>query len=62
MSENLALFSKEKEYFLTSNTMSSFQISTQKCLRERKERREEGKEGGICGGVGGEEGEERERD
>lgn len=36
MSEKLAPFSKEKEYFLTSNMMSSFQISTQKSLREKE--------------------------
>lgn len=36
MSGKLALFYKEKEYFLTSNMRNSFQISTQKSLREKK--------------------------
>lgn len=36
MSGKLALFYKEKEYFLTSSMRNSFQISTQKSLRETK--------------------------
>lgn len=46
MSEKLALFYKEKEYLLTSNMMSSFQISTQKSWRERKGGREGGRRKG----------------
>lgn len=59
MSEKLARFYKEKEYFLTSNMMSSFQISTQKSWRERKGEREGGGERGRGGGM--ERGKERDR-
>lgn len=51
MSGKLALFYKEKDYFLTSNVRSSFQISTRKSLRqkkggkERKGRRKAGERG-----------------
>lgn len=66
--EKLALFYEDKGYFLTSNTMSGFQISTQKSWRETgKEagREEGGKEGqrgteGERGGGGTEGGRERD--
>lgn len=55
MSGKLALFYKEKEYFLTSNMRSSFQISPKRAGERRWEggrEREEGNRGRGAAGWG----------